>query len=130
MEGPLGRSEWWVGRLSLYATAVSLVLTGCATAVIAPAPQPPAATIAQSEDDDFSQLVAQLRSDLSRYNKREAERQPAMSSAANSTRARDSEFAARARALFAPLSPLHMPVVVIIARQLNDSWGDPRDGGE
>jgi murein DD-endopeptidase MepM/ murein hydrolase activator NlpD len=129
MEGPLRRCGWWVGRLGLSATALSLVLTGCATAVVAPASQP-AATIAQSEDDDFSQLVAQLRSDLSRYNKRESERQPAMPTAARSARARDNEFAARAKALFAPLTPLHMPVVGVIARQLNDSWGDPRDGGD
>jgi murein DD-endopeptidase MepM/ murein hydrolase activator NlpD len=127
MEAPLRRSGW-VGRLSLVSAVVSVVLTGCATTAAAPPSQPVA--IAQSEDDDFSQLVAQLRSDLNRYNKREAERQPAPSQTAKSARARDTEFAAKARALFAPLSALRMPVVGISARQLYDSWGDPRDGGE
>src|SRR5712691_3008843 len=127
MEVPIRRCGW-VGRFGLSAAVVSLVLTGCATAVVAPAPRVP--TIAQSDDDDFSSLVAQLRSDLNRYNKREAERQPATPPAARSARARDNEFAAKARALFAPLSPLHMPVVGISARQLYDSWGDSREGGE
>jgi murein DD-endopeptidase MepM/ murein hydrolase activator NlpD len=127
MEAPLCRCGW-VGRLSLFAVVVLLLLTGCATTAAAPAAQPVA--IAQSEDDDFSQLVAQLRSDLNRYNKREAERQPATPSTAKSARARDTEFAAKARALFAPLSALRMPVVGISHRQLYDSWGDPRDGGE
>jgi peptidoglycan LD-endopeptidase LytH len=129
MEAPIGRSGW-VGRLGLFVTMVSLVLTGCATTAATPASAPQAPAIAQSEDDDFSQLVAQLRSDLNRYTKREAERTPATSPAARSARARDNEFAAKARALFAPLSPLHMPVVGISSRNLYDSWGDSRDGGE
>jgi len=127
MEGSFGRSGW-VGRLSLFAAAVCLVLTGCATTVAPAAVQPVAIT--QSEDDDFSQLVAQLRADLNRYNKLEIERQPAPSAPARSTHARDTEFAAKARALFAPLSTLRMPVVGVNARQLYDSWGDSRDGGE
>ena len=32
--------------------------------------------------------------------------------------------------MFAPLSALRMPVVGVVARQLDDSWGAPRDGGE
>ncbi|HUP45869.1 MAG TPA: M23 family metallopeptidase [Thermoanaerobaculia bacterium] len=101
-----------------------LLLAGCATAT---AP-PPASAGAVSEDDDFSQLVAQLRSDLSRHNKRLAESQPAVP-APRSARARDNEFAEKARALFAPLSAIHMPVVGIRPTDLNDSWGAPRDGG-
>ena len=41
--------------------------------------------VMQSEDDDFSQLVAQLRSDLNRYNKRESDRQPAATTKAATT---------------------------------------------
>jgi peptidoglycan LD-endopeptidase LytH len=120
----------WAGRLSLFPAVVSFVLMGCATVTAQPASAPvTTAAVTQSDDDDFSQLVAQLRSDLSRYNKRESERQPAPS-AVTSTRSHDSEFADKARALFAPLSALRMPVVGVVARQLDDSWGAPRDGGE
>ena len=127
MSSRLGRSGW-VGRFDLLVGAVSLLLAGCATTLVQPAPAPsPAAAVTQSDDDDFSQLVAQLRSDLSRFNKRESDRQPAGAKA--STRSRDAQFADKARALFAPLSSLRMPVVGVIARQLDDSWGAPRDGG-
>ena len=120
----------WAGRLSLFPAVVSLALLGCATTAQPVAAPVATAALTQSDDDDFSQLVAQLRSDLSRYNKRESERQPAPSAVATSTRPHDSEFADKARALFAPLSALRMPVVGVIARQLDDSWGAPRDGGE
>lgn len=129
MYAGVGRSGW-VGRLGLLAAAVSFVLTGCATTLPSPASSPANAVTPPSDDDDFSQLVAQLRSDLSRYNKRESERQPSRPATSSSARARDNEFAERARALFAPLSALRMPVCNIIARQLDDSWGAPRDGGE
>lgn len=120
----VGRSGW-VGRISLLAVVLCLPLTGCATATVSAVP--PAPLIA-SEDDDFSQLIAQLRSDLNRHNKRQADSQPAVP-APKSARARDTEFAERARALFAPLSALQMPVVGIRPRDLDDSWGAPRDGG-
>lgn len=129
MEAGLGRSGW-VGRLSLFPAVVSFALLGCATAAVSPAAAPVATAVTQSDDDDFSQLVAQLRSDLSRYNKRESERQPAGTSTLTSTRPHDSEFADKARLLFAPLTALRMPVVGVVARQLDDSWGAPRDGGE
>jgi murein DD-endopeptidase MepM/ murein hydrolase activator NlpD len=85
--------------------------------------------ITQSDDDDWDQLNAQLRSDLSRYNSREIVRKPTIAPSATTARARDREFADRARALFAPLSSLRIPVVGITARDLSDSWHDPRDGG-
>ena len=85
-----------------------------------------------SEDDDWSQLKAQMRIDLNRYNSRELARTPLATAAAPSTaQARDREFGARAQALFAPLSrmPLRLPVVGIRASNLDDSWHAPRDGG-
>src|SRR5260370_3756024 len=85
--------------------------------------------IIQSEDDGWDQLNAQVRSDLSRYNSREIVRKPTIGPSATTARARDKEFADRARALFAPLSSLRIPVVGITARDLSDSWHDPRDGG-
>jgi peptidoglycan LD-endopeptidase LytH len=123
----------WVSRLGLF-VAASLSLTSCATTTVVTAP---GAAVSQSaptasEEDDFSQLVAQLRSDLSRNNKREAERLPKTAATKPaSTRPRDTDFAERARALFAPLSgtALHMPVVGIRNHDLYDSWGAPRDGG-
>jgi peptidoglycan LD-endopeptidase LytH len=125
---PLPGRSGWVGRLSLTAVVLSLALTGCASA---PVPTPaPVASVMPAEDDDFSHLVAQLRSDLNRYNKREAERISATTPVPQSTVARDRDFAAKAKALFAPLSALRMPVVGVTRTRLDDSWGDPRDGGE
>ena len=75
--------------------------------------------------------MAQLRSDLNRYNSREIARKPTISPSTSTARGRDSEFADRARALFAPLSgsAMRMPVVGIRSRDLSNSWHDPRDGG-
>jgi murein DD-endopeptidase MepM/ murein hydrolase activator NlpD len=117
----------WVGRLGLFAAAVSLVLTGCATTVVST----DASASQASEEDDFSQLVAQLRSDLNRQIKRETDRLPKSASTQQSTPQRDTAFAEKAQALFAPLSgtALQMPVVGIRSGNLYDSWGDPRDGG-
>ena len=117
---------WWVALVALSTGCVSLEPTPPVAAI--PAEQ----RISASDEDDFSQLVAQLRSDLSRYNSREAARKPAAAPAVpQSAKARDKEFADRAKALFAPLSLiLRMPVVGIEARHLDDSWGAPRDGGK
>lgn len=129
MSPTFGRSGW-VSRVGLLALILCLaILTGGAATTVVAAPQP-SEEIRASEDDDFSQLIAQLRSDLNRSNKREAERQPTVP-APRSARARDNEFAEKARALFAPLSAnsLHMPVVGIRPVDIDDSWGAPRDGG-
>lgn len=92
---------------------------------------PPRPTITQSDDDDWTMLTAQLRSDLSRYNSREIVRKPSVAPNATSAKARDKEFADRARALFAPIGSLalRMPVVGIRVRDLSNSWHDSRDGG-
>lgn len=127
MEFRLWRSGG-VSRLGLFAAVVCLVLTGCATTVVSTA----ASVNPASEEDDFSHLVAQLRSDLNRQLKREADRLPRSTSAQQGTRPqRDTAFAEKALALFAPLSgtALQMPVVGIRSVNLYDSWGDPRDGG-
>jgi peptidoglycan LD-endopeptidase LytH len=128
MSPTFGRSGW-VSRTGLLALSLCLfIVTGCATATVQPASQPE--PMRASEDDDFSQLIAQLRSDLNRHNRREAERQPTVP-APRSARARDNEFAEKAKALFAPLSSsaLQMPVVGIRPVDIADSWGAPRDGG-
>lgn len=115
-----------IGRVALLLGTVFL-LAACSTTttVVATAPVPP------SDDDDFSQLIAQLRGDLSRLNARQNERTPAVSGTADTKRERDREFAARATALFAPLSgtALQMPVVGVEPHRLVNSWGNPRDGG-
>lgn len=111
---------------------VVLALSGCASVPFdSTLPAPPQIQQSQSDEDDESQLVAQLRSDLSRYSSREIARKPSITPSATSARARDAEFASRARALFAPLSgtSLRMPVVGILGRDLSDSWHNPRDGG-
>jgi murein DD-endopeptidase MepM/ murein hydrolase activator NlpD len=102
-----------------------LFLTACGTTAVVT----PAAVVPPSDDDDFSQLVAQMRSDLNYSRARQVSRpkQPASASASQ----RNSDFAERARALFAPLSgtAMKMPVVGITPTGISDSWGDPRDGG-
>ena len=108
------------------------LLTACASMPFdhsAAAPAQP--VVPQYDDDDWSQLIAQLRTDLNRNNNRILARTPAAASNSTTTRARDQEFADRARALFAPLngSALRMPVVGIRSQTLSDSWHDPRDGG-
>lgn len=117
-----------VGALSCVA-----FLSGCATipfdqtalAVSRPALTP-------SDEDDWGQLTAQLRSDLHRYNSREVVLpQTAAPTIVGSAKARDNQFAEHARALFAPLAGtlLRMPVVGVRPGELSDNWHDPRDGG-
>src|ERR1700692_64039 len=95
--------RWWVSALGVLGGV--FLLTACASIpfdhAVAAAPQ----TVApQYDDDDWSQLVAQLRTDLNRNNNRILARTPAAATNATTTRARDQEFADRARALFAPLN--------------------------
>jgi murein DD-endopeptidase MepM/ murein hydrolase activator NlpD len=122
----------WDSRLGLLALTFVFLAAGCAGVLPAPAPAPAANDhLTASDDDDYSQLIAQLRSDLNRFNSREVARKPSITAQTQTTKARDREFATRAQALFAPLSGsgLHMPVVGIRSRDLDDSWHAPRDGG-
>ena len=122
--------RWWVGALGVLGGMV--LFTGCASIPFdRTANAAPQQVVTLSDDDDWSQLVAQLRSDLNRYNSREIARKPTFAPNMTTPRGRDQEFAERARALFAPLngSALRMPVVGIRAQDLNDSWHDLRDGG-
>ncbi len=120
-------------RFGAVVGVLALTLGGCASLPFAQAPQPapaPAASL-PSDDDDWSQVVAQLRADLNRYNSREIVRKPTIAPQTSSKEQRNREFSERANALFAPLtgSALRMPVVGIRTRDLSDSWHDPRDGG-
>lgn len=104
-----------------------LLFSACSTTTVVVATPPPS----PSEDDDFSDLIAQLRSDLSVHNNRVVAKAPVTTATATTKKERDRAFAARAKALFAPLSgtALHMPVVGILPVHLSDSWGHARDGG-
>src|SRR3954454_21524354 len=96
--------RWWDGRNELLAVVfASLFAAGCASipSLIPTASTPAPAPIVHSDDDDFSQLIAQMRADLNRYNARETASRPV--AAAQSAKARDREFQERARALFSPL---------------------------
>ena len=119
----------WVGACSA-ALGALLFLTACAstTTVVVNSTPPPAP---QSEDEDFSELIAQLRSDLNRNIGRQVEKTPVLTATADTKKQRDNEFSNRAKALFAPLqgSGLFMPVVGVTPRDLYNSWGDSRDGG-
>jgi len=124
----------WVGTCgSVLAAFLFVVLSGCASIPFdhtAPA-APVAKQLPASDDDDWGQLNAQLRSDLNRYTSREVVRKPTSSPTTTTAKARDKEFAARAQALFAPLAgfQLRMPVVGVRPHDLDDSWHAPRDGG-
>ena len=115
----------WVGRL-LALLGLLLLATACTTTTVVVATPPP-----PSDDDDFSELIAQMRADLNRHTSRQIDRKPALTATAETKKERDREFAARADALFAPLSgsALAMPVVGVYPYDLRNSWGDPRDGG-
>src|SRR5947207_2759862 len=93
--------RWWVGTCGSVLAVATLFLSGCAT--LPPQPQVAAASLPAADDDDWSQLNAQLRADLSRYTSREIVRKPTITPSATTKIARDREFAERAQALFAPL---------------------------
>jgi peptidoglycan LD-endopeptidase LytH len=118
----------WVSALTA-ALGALLFLTACSTTTVVVATTPPPAP--QTDDQDFSELIAQLRSDLNRHNGRQVEKTPALTATAATKKERDKEFANRAKALFAPLhgAGLYMPVVGVQPRELYNSWGDARDGG-
>jgi len=131
---PLHVRSGWVSTFSVLSGFAFLALSGCAS--LAPdqsASTAPAVSVASlsSEDDDWSQLKAQMRIDLNRYNSREIARTSLPMPAPVSAQSRDREFNDRARAMFAPLSrlPLRMPVVGVSSFKLDDSWHAPRDGG-
>ena len=111
---------------------LALVLSGCASLPFSQPPQPAAPAVSlPSDDDDWSQVIAQLRADLNRYNSREVARKPTIAPSTSTAQQRNKEFSDRAKALFTPLSAtaLRMPVVGVRNRDLSDSWHDPRDGG-
>lgn len=124
------RARRWCGAVGALSCVV--ILSSCVTFPVRTAQPASTSAASQSEDDDWSQLTAQLRTDLSRYNSRVVVRSSTMAPALDSTKARDQEFADRAKALFAPLSmmALRMPVVGVRPRDLSDSWHDSRDGGK
>jgi peptidoglycan LD-endopeptidase LytH len=126
MTSQRARSGWVSSLMAML--AATLFLTACSTtATIVATP-----AIPQSEDDDFSQLIAQMATDLNRYKSREVERTPSVSATAPTKKERDREFAARAKELFSPLNEslqLSMPVVGVQPFNLYNSWGDARDGG-
>ncbi|MCU1231840.1 MAG: hypothetical protein JWO97_4724, partial [Acidobacteria bacterium] len=121
----------WAGWLVLPGLLL-FVLSACATIPFdrtPSGPQPVEEKVLLSDEDDFGQLVAQMRADLNRYNSREVARKPSITPSTQSAKARDKEFADRARALFAPLGGIRMPVVGVHVGDLDDSWHAPRDGG-
>jgi peptidoglycan LD-endopeptidase LytH len=132
---PFRARSGWVGTFSVMSGLMLLfILSGCASLAPAQTATPAPANITtslQSEDDDWSQLKAQMRIDLNRYNSREIARTPLSTPAPASAQSRDRAFSERAQAMFAPLSrmPLRLPVVGVSTSRLDDSWHAPRDGG-
>ena len=110
-----------------------IFISGCASLPFSQSAPQPALAVSSlpSDDDDWSQVIAQLRADLNRYNSREVARKPTIAPQTSTTQQRNREFSERANALFAPLSGAswRMPVVGVRTYNLSDSWHDPRDGG-
>ena len=121
IQGRVGGLIALAGLLCLFSAC-----TTTAVVVTAPASPPP-----QLEGDDLSELIAQLRADLTRHSTRQSEKTPILATDAKSRKERDQQFAARARSLFTPLhgAGLQMPVVGIQPRDLSNSWHFSRDGG-
>src|ERR1043166_4370997 len=117
----LSARRWWVGTCGSVLASTALFLNGCATLPFAPAPPPPPP----------QKAAASLPAHPTRSTSREIGRKPTIAPSTATKSARDNEFATRAQALFAPLngSQLRMPVVGVNARNLSDSWHDPREGG-
>jgi murein DD-endopeptidase MepM/ murein hydrolase activator NlpD len=129
---PLHVRGMWLRSFAALSGLMLFILTGCASVATNPTPEPAHnSSSMSSEDDDWSQLKAQMRIDLNRYNSREVARTPLTMPAPASAQKRESEFGARAQALFAPLSKLNLrvPVVGVRTSSLDDSWHAPRDGG-
>jgi len=135
-----GLAVWLAGSAGRQARAVDdeqplLSIDAAAHRLPPTACQPTASPVSRvnlpSDEDDWSQLKAQMRVDLNRYTSRELARTPAGPTPTVTTQTRDREFAAKATAMFAPLSrmSLRMPVVGIGTSMLEDSWHAPRDGG-
>jgi murein DD-endopeptidase MepM/ murein hydrolase activator NlpD len=138
---------WWVAK-SAMAGSLLLLSVGCSGTLVNSATSVQAVSVPthvmQSDEDDYGQLIAQLRGDLNRFNSRESEKPAARTTAtaqqtgsSNTKTAREREFADRARSLFGPLNGtgstsallLRMPVVGVRGSDLDDSWHAPRDGG-
>ena len=125
----------WVCKFPVF---IAVVWTyGCATLPFGGAPAVPAAPakVTAAEDDDLSDLVAQLRSDLNREKQFEAQRpqkNPSKQQLAGGS-SQDRAFADRAAKLFGQIDglnlPIRMPVVGVRPADLDDSWHAPRDGG-
>jgi murein DD-endopeptidase MepM/ murein hydrolase activator NlpD len=131
---PLRTRSGWVGAIGVASSLMLFILSGCASIAPNPTDRPvPAGSAAMlpSDDDDWSQLKAQMRIDLNRYNSREIARTPLTMPAPATAQSRDRAFNDRARAMFAPLSrmTLRLPVVGVRSVMLDDSWHAPRDGG-
>lgn len=115
----------------VFALLGGLVLfSSCTTAASVVEPAPGATVL--SDEDDFSELIAQLNSDLNRLKSRQTVKSPTRTPAKEARRERDREFAERARSLFSRIDQavLNMPVVGVQPYDLANSWGDARDGGK
>src|SRR5436309_10634775 len=93
------------GSAAVGVLVLVLALSGCASLPLSqPASQPTPTVSLPSDDDDWSHVIAQLRSDLNRFNSREVARKPTIAPQTSTTQQRNKEFSDRANALFTPLS--------------------------
>lgn len=115
-----------VGRLVALLGGL-LFLGACASS----SPAVTAPPVASSEDDDFSELIAQLSSDLNRQKARNPADNAAPAPGRTTAKERDRQFAQRANELFSQIErgALYMPVVGVAPYDLSNSWGASRDGG-
>ena len=110
---------------------VLLLASACSTTTVRPsspggAPRTP---MADSDMEGSSALISQLTNDLQKLLAREAERSAKLSKPA-AKKALERMTAETRISSTAVLSNLTIPVAGLTFRDLNDSWGDPRDGGK
>ncbi|MEO8217219.1 MAG: M23 family metallopeptidase [Acidobacteriota bacterium] len=105
----------------------SLFATGCATLTVSEGPrdQRLQAAETESEEEEFSQLLATMRHDLDRASRREGARKQAAALALPSV-----STAEALPRLHHPLTMVAMPVQGLSVTRIDDSFGAPRDGGK
>ena len=103
---------------------------GCSTVTVvaAPAVHSNQAASSETEEEEFSQLLATMRHDLDRATRRETERR--QTSAAQATVAPGPSVTASLPHLRQPLTMVAMPVAGLSVSRIDDSFGAPRDGGK
>jgi murein DD-endopeptidase MepM/ murein hydrolase activator NlpD len=110
--------------------SLALFASGCASVALT-APETAAAAERQAATEDADDLAVVMRNDLARATHRTHEREETLRPRVASLPLPESPrvLPRDVTQFFAPLTELPIPVAGLSARDLEDSWGRPRDGG-